>query len=84
MTKILYRSGGNPPISPGLFLGDPDDITRHVSRLKRLAYWPAGIAPTEERVLNIALLCEARKTVMDSSEVLQELVEAGLVEEKLL
>lgn len=69
MTEVKYRAGGNPPISPGLFLGK-----------RRITYWPAGVPATEERVLNIYRLWEAsdQSDVFGPMAVLGELNAAGL------
>lgn len=55
--------------SPGIYRG------RHV-----VAYWPAWIAPSQERVDNICRLIEAGREFNSREEIEEELCEAGLLE----
>jgi hypothetical protein len=50
-TRIEYRSGGNPPIAPGLFAMEVRS-GRGVrsSSVVRLAWWPEGVDPSPSNI----------------------------------
>lgn len=67
---LFYRSGGNPPHTPGLYLDG-----------KIIAFWPVWIKPSEERVHNIFNLWQERgsKHAIGHVEVATELEAGGLL-----
>lgn len=75
MKTITFLSGGNPPIAPGLFyLAAPrgkgsGKRSRMSKRDIRIAWWPAGFAPTEERVTLVEVAYEAKGATLTRDEV---------------
>lgn len=77
-----YLAHGNPPVNPGIFRTLPGQRRSG----ERIAFWPASVKPTFERVANITRLWEARVEespgfVFQPDEVRRELCAAGLLDE---
>lgn len=66
----VYIVGGNPPTAAGLF--SPKNC-------ERLCWWPAGVAPTQERVEAVLTAIQAREddTPLGRATVLAVITQAG-------
>lgn len=73
MRELSYLAGGNPPKNPGIYERPPGGNWTPVT------FWPAWIAPTQERVDNICRLIEAGREFDSHTEIEAELIEAGLL-----
>jgi hypothetical protein len=67
--KVMFLAHGNPPVSPGLF-----HIVNQKTRT-RIAWWPAGYAPTRGNVAAVLNEYERTGTVVGRERIRELLSE---------
>jgi hypothetical protein len=64
--RYQFRAGGNPPVSPGLFLKDD----AQPSSWKRIAWWPATRSHPDQTSASLVLIAyEDKGSALTRSEV---------------